>query len=36
LNQIGVGCVNILGALPLEPYRFPYQNYSYQFKLKPM
>jgi beta-galactosidase len=36
LKQMGVGSVNSWGALPLEPYRLPYQNYSYQFKIKPI
>lgn len=36
LKQMGLGSVNSWGALPLEPYRLPYQNYSYQFKIKPL
>jgi len=35
-KQMGVGSVNSWGALPLEPYRLPYQNYSYQFKITPL
>lgn len=36
LKQMGVGSVDSWGALPLDPYRLPYQNYSYQYKIKPL
>jgi beta-galactosidase len=31
----GVGCVNSWGALPLEKYRLPYDNYQYSYWLIP-
>src|SRR6266487_4581582 len=31
LQQMGVGGINSWGALPLEKYRMPYQNYSYSY-----
>ncbi|AOR25433.1 beta-galactosidase [Formosa sp. Hel3_A1_48] len=31
----GVGCVNSWGALPLEQYRLPYDNYQYSYWLIP-
>ncbi|MDR2920027.1 MAG: DUF4981 domain-containing protein [Tannerella sp.] len=34
--QMGLGCVNSWGALPLEPYRIPYQDYEFNFILTPM
>jgi beta-galactosidase len=36
LNQMGLGSVNSWGQLPLEQYRLPYKNYSYQFKITPV
>jgi len=35
-KQMGVGSVNSWGAIPLDKYRMPYQNYSYQYKIKPL
>ena len=34
--QMGLGCVNSWGALPLEPYRIPYANYEFSFIMKPV
>ena len=31
----GVGCVNSWGALPLDQYRQPYDNYQYSYWLIP-
>jgi beta-galactosidase len=35
-KQMGLGSVNSWGELPLDQYRLPYQNYSYQFKITPI
>lgn len=34
--QIGLGCVNSWGTLPLEKYRVPYQDYEFSFILTPV
>lgn len=34
--QMGVGGVDSWSEMPLEKYRIPYQNYSYQFKISPL
>ena len=34
--QMGMGCVNSWGALPLPEYRLPYQDYTFTFLLKPV
>lgn len=34
--QMGLGCVNSWGTLPLEKYRLPYQDYSFSFILTPV
>lgn len=34
--QMGLGCVNSWGALPLEPYMIPYTNYEFTFIMKPV
>lgn len=34
--QMGVGCVNSWGALPLPEYRLPYGDYSFTFIMKPV
>ena len=34
--QMGLGCVNSWGALPLEKYMVPYQNYDFTFVIKPI
>lgn len=36
LVQMGLGCVNTWGALPLPEYRIPYGNYSFSFTIKPL
>lgn len=36
LKQQGVACVNSWGALPLEPYRLPYQDYTFNFIISPL
>lgn len=33
--QMGLGCVNSWGALPLEKYRLPYQDYEFSFIMTP-
>ena len=35
-EQMGVGCVNSWGALPLPEYRLPYGDYSFTFIMKPV
>ena len=34
--QMGLGCVNSWGALPLEKYMVPYQDYSFKFVIRPV
>ena len=34
--QMGLGCVNSWGTLPLEKYRVPYQDYGFSFILTPV
>ncbi len=34
-KQMGVGGIDGWWAWPLEPYRLPYKNYSYRFKITP-
>ncbi len=34
--QTGLACVNSWGAIPLEKYRLPYQNYEFSFIMKPV
>lgn len=34
--QMGLACVNSWGALPLEQYRLPYQNYEFSFIMNPV
>lgn len=34
--QMGLGCVNSWGAIPLPAYRIPYGDYSFTFILKPV
>lgn len=34
--QMGLGCVNSWGALPLEQYMLPYQDYSFRFVIAPV
>lgn len=36
LRQMGLGCVNSWGALPLEQYRLPYGKYTFTFTLSPV
>lgn len=36
LQQMGVGGIDSWGAWPLEKYRLPYQNYSYQYLIVPV
>ena len=36
LHQMGVGCVNSWGALPISDYMLPYQNYDLSFVISPM
>lgn len=35
LKQMGLGCVNSWGAMPLPQYRVPYQDYTFSFILTP-
>jgi beta-galactosidase len=34
--QMGLGCVNSWGTLPLEPYMIPYANYEFSFIMQPV
>ena len=34
--QMGLGCINSWGALPLEEYRVPYQDYEFSFLISPV
>lgn len=34
--QMGLGCVNSWGALPLDKYRIPYGDYEFSFIMKPI
>lgn len=34
--QMGLGCVNSWGALPLDKYMIPYQDYEFTFVIKPI
>lgn len=34
--QMGLGCVNSWGALPLEQYRIPYGDYEFTFVMQPV
>ena len=34
--QMGLGCIDSWGALPLKEYRLPYQDYSFTFTLTPV
>ena len=35
-TQMGLGCQNSWGAMPLEPYRLPYKDYEFNFIIKPV
>jgi beta-galactosidase len=35
-KQMGLGCVNSWGALPLEKYRVPYGDYEFTFLMRPV
>ncbi len=34
--QMGLGCINSWGALPLEEYRLPYGDYEFTFMIEPV
>ncbi len=34
--QMGTGCINSWGALPLPQYRMPYKNYEFTFTITPV
>ena len=34
--QMGLGCINSWGALPIEKYRLPYGDYEFSFIMKPI
>ena len=34
--QMGLGCINSWGALPLPQYRLPYKDYSFTFIIRPV
>lgn len=33
--QMGLGCINSWGALPMEKYRIPYKDYEFSFVISP-
>ena len=35
-RQRGLACVNSWGAIPLEQYRMPYQDYSFTYVIRPL
>lgn len=35
-RQRGLACVNSWGAIPLEKYRMPYQDYSFTYVIRPL
>lgn len=35
-RQMGLGCINTWGAMPLEKYQLPYQDYSFKFVIRPV
>lgn len=35
LLQMGLGCINSWGGMPLEKYRIPYGDYTFRFVVKP-
>jgi beta-galactosidase len=34
--QMGLGCINTWGALPMEKYRLPFQDYEWTFMVEPL
>ncbi len=36
MKQMGLGCVNSWGAWPLEEYRIPYDNYTFNVVIQPV
>jgi beta-galactosidase len=34
--QMGLGCINSWGALPMEQYRLPYDDYEFTFIMRPV
>lgn len=36
LKQMGLGCINSWGAWPLESYRLPYEDYSFNVVISPI
>jgi beta-galactosidase len=36
LKQMGVGCVNTWGALPMKKNLLPYNNYEFEFVIEPV
>ena len=35
-RQMGLGCVDTWGSLPIEKYMLPYQDYAFKFVLRPV
>ncbi len=36
LKQMGLGCINTWGALPIEKYRIPFNDYEFTFIVEPV
>ncbi|MDE6652509.1 MAG: hypothetical protein K2K08_08935, partial [Paramuribaculum sp.] len=35
-QQMGLGCIDSWGAIPMEKYLMPYGDYSFTFIMKPV
>ena len=35
-RQMGLGCIDTWGALPIEKYTLPYQDYAFKFVIRPV
>jgi len=36
LKQMGLGSINSWGALPMVPYRIPYEDHRYAYMIRPL
>lgn len=36
LAQIGLGCIDTWGSIPMQQYLLPYQNYEFKFTIRPI
>lgn len=35
-RQMGLGCIDTWGSLPIEKYMLPYQDYAFKFVIRPV